>query len=1177
MQLIPRALFLTLSCFIILILWAAAASCFGMAAETGFGTSEIRETEGEDEVQEYDEVFLSFRHRGVRNAVIIAVYDYRTDDILLPIAELFQLLEIDHAVNPAELSVSGQFIDEDRKYEIRLGDQTARLNERSLTLEETDFLVAETDYYLHPDIYVALFDLRFQININALTLRLDARELMPIEQRLDRAQRRERIQRAQAQRETYPLLYPRQRRYLKPGFLDYNLDFIGSSQQQFFSYNFLGGAELLGGDIQSGISGTVDNETTRYRFNDTRWRYVLNENPFLTQVRVGQQNSEGLTGRRITGIVLQNDPIEPLNILGEYSIDGTATPDSEVELYINNQLVDFGQANELGIYSFSTPLTYGVSRVGITIYEPDGSIREVNRRMQVPFSFAPPGKLYYNVSAGRLRQPPRGTGEAEQLTADVRYGLANWLSLRSGGEYLSSSPEARPFAYGGLSARIQDQYLLNADAAPGYYYQFAGNVIYPNSSSINLGYTYYESDDFLYNPISANHAMNVSTFLPFQFQELPWSLRLTYDRQHLENGINERYGGNIGLRIQRLSLRAGYRDSYRLFTGSRLQTSGSLTTAATYTMNRTANVPDYLRGAFFRLQTGYNLVFDRFESLDFQLSQRVRRTGRVRLALRHNFLVKSFQAELSLTLDFSAFRSISSVQTARDRQSVRQNIRGTLGFDTSNQHTQFANRQQVGRAATAVRMYIDRSASGTFEPEEGDELIEASAIRLDRIGSTQLGRDGITRITQLQQYYRYNLEIDSRRLPNPLLVPERNEFSFIADPNHYKPIDIPFYMSGIVDGMVYRTYDNGNVSGIGGVRVILRNEDSGDKSTLRTFSSGNYYEMGVRPGTYTAWVDSTQQNFLSSISEPAFHHFEVEATAEGDFVENLDFMLVPATVRPVEDEESDEEVVPESFAEAFEGKFRKLGPYEFYIQAGSYQSWNKALEIAAGMMMQNADAFRPFIHYNQATGLYAVLAGPYRDEEEAGALLSEIDKTIETALFLRPEGDLSFNRSSLFTLLINRFDSIDAARAQQRRLAALDLPEAELIIRNAGGEYLLQLRATSRLNLLQEYKNQLQQIYDAPPALIVIADRNDARLSYAFNIIFGSTNDVQEARRLLTDCERITGISCGIQQPEARETPVYIVLRSLLESRSSATTFRGRINDSIPEQRPLYQIELRQE
>jgi len=89
-----------------------------------------------------------------------------------------------------------------------------------------------------------------------------------------------------------------------------------------------------------------------------------------------------------------------------------------------------------------------------------------------------------------------------------------------------------------------------------------------------------------------------------------------------------------------------------------------------------------------------------------------------------------------------------------------------------------------------------------------------------------------------------------------------------------------------VDKMV-----DGTLLPISGLRIHVKAVEGTYESTLRTFADGSYYSMEIPPGDYEAWVDESQLEFLGVNSEPGKIEFTVTASADGDFVEGLDFIL----------------------------------------------------------------------------------------------------------------------------------------------------------------------------------------------------------------------------------------------------------------------------------------------
>ncbi|MDD3384767.1 MAG: hypothetical protein PHN30_03525, partial [Bacteroidales bacterium] len=163
--------------------------------------------------------------------------------------------------------------------------------------------------------------------------------------------------------------------------------------------------------------------------------------------------------------------------------------------------------------------------------------------------------------------------------------------------------------------------------------------------------------------------------------------------------------------------------------------------------------------------------------------------------------------------------------------------------------------------------------------------------RLDQSATIQVDRDSVIRITQLQSYFRYNMEVNRNQIKNPMLAPALDKFSFVADPNQYKRIEIPFYRTGVAEGIVSLEQE-GLLKGLGGLRLQVLKEGGDDPEVVKTFSSGDFYVMDLAPGQYTIQVDPIQLDFLDAEQLDGPYRFEIKPMVDGDFVEGIQIILI---------------------------------------------------------------------------------------------------------------------------------------------------------------------------------------------------------------------------------------------------------------------------------------------
>lgn len=905
-----------------------------------------------------EEVYLTFRYRNIINSIVVAQYEEGT--FYLPVSELFKLLQIPVEVDLGRNVISGVFLSPDNQYQFNFGGGFARLNGNEISMNADDFIIGELDYFVRIGIFRELFDLNFEVDFNNLLLSLDTDKRLPILDAIERRRRRSQIQPRTIDTGYYDLKYDRKRALLDGGFLDYSFTSNIQSRENVYLYNLSAGTEFLGGDFEGTALGTFSSSNSNFVTDDLRWRYAFRNNEFLTNVMIGQNSSNGLINRSYTGIRLSNEPIEPRILFDEYIIEGNAIPESEVELYLNNALIDYQETDGSGNYRFSIPLTYGSTNLKVIIYNPSGNIREIDRRVQVPFTFLPAGEVNYNIYAGKPLNPLLpGSNNEFMVQSDVAIGINSWLTGKLGVEYFNEMEDTLPLIYSSLSARIASQYLFNVDIAPTAFYRASSSVVYPSSLSWNLEYTYYPTTDGVYNLLGSRHNIFANTYIPFRIGSIPFNFRISADNFIDDFNNSLRYRFDFGSRIGRFLLRTGLSDLQQGVPSFTVTPSSIWTSSLSYITPRSGNLPKLLQGNFFRLQANFRPSISQFENVEFQLSRNILENSRFQISLGRNFIGEFNTFNFSLVLDLNRTRSTSTFRSLGSNLSYTQSLRGSIGYDAEYGKVILDNRQQVGRSAASVRLFVDENNSGEYN--EGEQIIQDNAVRLDRAGLSRMDENGIIRLTQLQSYYRLDLEINTSAIRNPLLIPRDENFSFIADPNQYKPIDIPFYTSGIIEGIVEMQEDSATRP-LPGLRVYLQSTENDFEKTMRTFTDGGFYAYEIPPGDYRLFIDESQLEFLNAVPTPQERTISVEPRAEGDYLDNLNFLL-----RSREEEKQLESITERTTTSSDDTT-------QYQIQIASFVIYENALE-AVEIAEKQFD--RPFsIKHNPRRTLYAVRTLP---------------------------------------------------------------------------------------------------------------------------------------------------------------------------------------------------------
>jgi len=815
-----------------------------------------------------EEIVLFFHFPAAGQNYISAVYS--EGNVFLPVTEIFSLLYVHCEQGDEHGLLRGTWLNHDNQWHIDINSLKASLCGREISFSKDDFRKGNLEIYLSPALFRQLFGLNFKVNMSTLRVRLESNDTLPVEDREQRKRRHLALERYMARDRYYPVMYNRERKLFGIGIIDYDMGISWSNNSRFFDYNITGGIELLGGDLQGNVSGRFAGEYKFCRTGYLKWKYVLEKNPFLTSIQIGQMYISGLSGNSVAGVSVSNEPVIPRRVYNKYVVEGNTVPGSEVELYLNNRLSYFTKAGRLGHYRFDFPLTYGTVRICLKIYKPSGEILIKNKRIQIPFSLLPPGKLFYNLQGGILTDKYYKTDfDNYVFHLEAGRGISKNFTVKFGTEYFSNNSE--PFFYSVLSGWLFDQYLFNFSAAPGAYYRLAARTTYVSGSSINMMLTRFDGLS-RYNPLSAEKQMYAGYYFPFDISGICSGIRMACDHISFHKGSTTGYRAGYSARIRRVNFRFDYHGRLSNRHGATGYHNSLFTIATTCTFPRKTQLPVFLRGLFMRIRGEYDLAGGYARSAGLRFSQTVWRKGRFSINMDYDLLSNTQYLQGILTIDLPSFRSVTRYLDHKADYLLCQDISGSLSFDDKRGKIIASDRRQVGRAAISVVMFEDSNENGCYD--EGEIIVPSKAIRLDQAASMELTPEGILYISRLVGYRTYHAEVVKELLPDPVLAPVTNKFSFIAVPNRYKNIEIPLYHTGVIEGKVTLCEKQENRN-IGGVRLIIKGINNQYEKIIKTFSDGTFYLSGILPGEYSLEVDPVQIEFLSSVCLPRQIIFEV--------------------------------------------------------------------------------------------------------------------------------------------------------------------------------------------------------------------------------------------------------------------------------------------------------------
>jgi hypothetical protein len=817
---------------------------------------------------EYDELNVEMNIQRLGNYEIpIAI---KGEDAYLPVAAIFDLLKIKHETN-AEI-LSGFIIHPDSTYSINWQQSEIVYKAETYKLSKNDILSTPSGNYLKSDLFGSIFGLDTEFSFRSLSVKLETDKELPVMKEMRLQKMRENLDRVKGVVVPDTVL-PKSHPFFKGGTLDWG--FVTTQQSEMENDNrlMLGlGTMFLGGE-----TNLMLNYSSRLPFTSRnqfyQWRYVNNDNNYLTQVTAGRIFTRATSSlfAPVTGVQITNSPLQNRRSFGSYLLNDYTEPRWTVELYVNNVLVAFTEADASGFYSFEVPLMYGNTAVSLRFYGPWGEERVEERVINIPYNFVPKNELEYTLSAGFVEND--NWDRFSRL--NLNYGLGNAVTIGGGVEYLDDveSGEVMPFV--NTSARIASGLLFSGE----YMYGVKGEALLsyrtPQNLQVDLNYINYDKDQTAIN-FNYLEERKISLSTPIRTRNFSMFGRLTLN--------------------QIIMPTTEFTTAQLLLSGAVMGISTNFTTYALYndrmdeptiysSLSQTYRLPNKF---LFSPQVQYDFSGNRFNNLILELERPVFKQGFLNVAYENNFLRNAHIFEVGLRYAFNFAQTSATSRIGNRNSSFVQSARGSLMLDDNTGFILSSNRTAMSRAALTVIPFLDLNRNGIKDPmEPGVAGLELK----NRSGRLSYDSNGeILRITELQPYIDLLLELDpvsldniAWKIPNPkILVKTR--------PNHFQEIFVPVEVMGEVGGMVYFRDDSGT-RGQGRIIINIINEEGEKAAKILSEGDGYFTYLGLPPGKYTAEIDAEQLQTLGYKATPGQVEFEIEIDQYGDIVDTLEFVL----------------------------------------------------------------------------------------------------------------------------------------------------------------------------------------------------------------------------------------------------------------------------------------------
>jgi hypothetical protein len=801
------------------------------------------------------------------------------DDALIPLTKFFGLAEVYFQVHD-DGRLEATFQPSGRRLSIDPARYKVQMDGRFIQTGPSQLFLQDGEYYVATGLLGGVLGLRFDVNWSDLRVTLMDTGGLPIARRMQRERARHALLPRGGGLEPDLTLGARRNRW--DGLvMDYSWllpsddPLAGSLYRVGLGTNAFGGSLTLSAE-SVGEAGIGD---VRMRGS---WSGVWQEDPWLRQLRVGDGFATGPRFRALRGVSVTNSPFIRSSILGTIVYDGRLDPGWQVEAYQQGRLVAFDSVGTTGLYGVELPVQYGENPVDLVAYGPFGEERRFNRTYRVSRSLLPRGSWEYGAAAGECV-----TLECEgTLNADIRYGATERVTFRAGFDrfWRDTLPDLN-HPYLSVAASPTNAWTLEVEGA----HKAFGRGVLRFEPSIDLrisaeliGFAQRTAAPLL-TSAAQRSTMVLQGFYRPNRENRAWYFEGSLNRSHTASGTHTRATLGASARahgvqflpfvrweLNQPDMGAASTQSFAGMTAFFAPTSAWAWSLGRFWVRTDLEVETSLSPARAALAVTRSLGLG----------------SRIEAGIRWQRGGLGTTFTLALTSELSSLLSSTAITApVGGRVTGYQLVRGSAVWNQAAGRLEFSPGPSLDRGGVSGQVFLDENANGLRDP--GEQGVPNVRVL---IGSSVAETDSTGRYHQwdLVPFEPLMLQIDSLSMRNPLFVSQYDAVSIVPSPNSYRVLDLPLIESGVIEGRVVREV-GGAIVPAGALALFLTNLQTGERQEIATFSDGEFYALGVRPGEYELSVNAGFLNAPDETSEPVL--LQVEAAPGGASVQGIELII----------------------------------------------------------------------------------------------------------------------------------------------------------------------------------------------------------------------------------------------------------------------------------------------
>jgi len=814
--------------------------------------------------------------------------------LVLPLGEICRLLSLGITVDPDAGKAVGFIIDKRRDFELDLTVQQVTIAGHSQPVDPVQVQLHRNDIYVNNMTLAKWLPVDFTISINNALITIKPREMLPMQQRMERERR---LAQAPGYLPAADPGYPRvpnPYRFFSSPTIDQNISLTtatgtsGGGTSARYTALMTGDIGYLNASLYLDYDQRHSLPAARLTLNRIDTDANLLGPLHAAQISLLDTPSPDVplvaSSDAGTGVLISNYPLFQQTLFDTHSFSGDLPTNWEVELYRDDVLLAYFREQGDGSYEFrDVPLLFGSNRFRLVFYGPHNEKREEEYRFEVGDTLVQSGEHYYQLAYNRLEDGGARYVYRQQI------GLRDNLTLDLSGTSLTLADGTHNYAGAGLRGFYHGLFTygdlaLDGDGGSG---AILGLQTRLGPTSVFLQHTMLEDfSSALFpatgDPLRAQTTLRldgIPSLLP-----LMQTMSVNLKREQYASGTISTTASN------RLSL--DFRQwRFSHYLNWHVQEHDAASAGDTLTGELLAS--RYYRRLTLRGNVNYSLKPDRrLDAIDLSMETPIR--GSILTAgLRQSMTDSRIGVYASYSKpvgDISV--GVSAACDGAGSLSTGLTFSTGLARDTSARRWESSARSLATQGAVLIHVFHDWNCNGKLD--DGEAPVKDAGFFVNRISSDILTDErGFALITGLRVYQPTDLSLSLGTLEDPLWMPRLPGVRFIPRPGVVLNIDFPIESTGEITGTV-EIDDGTDRRYAAGMPVELLDAKGAVVQSTRAEYDGFFMLAKVPVGTYILRVSPTEsiaRRFL-----PCSRSITVPPA--GAFIDGADLILIPAPSLP---------------------------------------------------------------------------------------------------------------------------------------------------------------------------------------------------------------------------------------------------------------------------------------